>query len=46
MRKGTEMGVGKLSKLLSVLVSETAAVSICGKNIVSFAPKQSFSSSV
>lgn len=46
MKKGAEMGVEKLSELLSVLVSETVAVSICGKYIVSFAPKQSFSSSV
>lgn len=45
-KKDVEMGVEKLSKLLSALVSETVAESICGKYIVSFAPKQSFSSSV
>ena len=40
------MGVEKWSELLNVSVSEMEAVSFCAKCIVSFAPKQSFSSSV
>lgn len=40
------MGVEKLSELHGVSVSGVVAVSICGKYIVSFALKQSFSSSV